>query len=372
VILNRDGGSRRDDAADMPSSVPELGRALRRARTRQGLRLEDVSDRTAVPVLELEALESGTVDRMPDRVQLLKSLRRYADFLGLPGERFVLILIDRWPDVSVFGVAPMPGQYAAVAPSPEPVVAPVTPAEPMAGATMYTRDPATGAMPAVGSDGADVTGTVAAYGMGAASATGPASRLMVDTGVVPKVPRAPDDQKKKVKKEKVKKPKRRRTGAPWGLRLLVVFVALLVVVAVAGLIVHADEPGWWSDLGFNNSHTNHQSTSTTSTTSPVPVFAITSNTPDSATFTVDAKAALISATPVKYESYMHATSSEQAAPVFVGEVPAGQTKDFFVIHTLTLEVGSSSVDIFVKVGNKVVGLFAPKSAPFTMTFTATG
>ncbi len=105
MILNRDGSTRRDSIENTPISVPEMGRILRRARTRQGLRIEDVYDQIAIPVADLESLESGTIDRMPDRVQLLKALRRYAEFLGLPGDRFALTLIDRWPDLSMYRVS---------------------------------------------------------------------------------------------------------------------------------------------------------------------------------------------------------------------------------------------------------------------------
>ena len=114
MIRRHDGGTRQDDAATgTPSSVPEVGRLLRRARTRQGLRLEDVSARTGLNLLQLEALESGTVDRIPDRVVVLKTLRRYADFLGLPGDRFVLAMVDHWPSPSAAPpVVPVPSPPA--------------------------------------------------------------------------------------------------------------------------------------------------------------------------------------------------------------------------------------------------------------------
>jgi len=41
------------------------------------------------------------VDRLADRVETLQALRHYADFLGLPGDRYALLLIDLWPSASV-------------------------------------------------------------------------------------------------------------------------------------------------------------------------------------------------------------------------------------------------------------------------------
>ena len=120
MTRRHDGGNRRGDATTgTPSSVPEVGRLLRRARTRQGLHLEDVAARTGLNLHQLEALETGTVDRIPDRVVVLQTLRRYADFLGLPGDRFVLAVVDHWPSPTaappVVPVAPRP--VAAVAPA---------------------------------------------------------------------------------------------------------------------------------------------------------------------------------------------------------------------------------------------------------------
>jgi len=90
VILHRDGSVRRMGAAPRPASVPDLARVLRQARAARGLELDAVSAQTGIPLDQLYDLESGTVDRLPDRVAMLKALSRYAGFLNLPGDQFVM------------------------------------------------------------------------------------------------------------------------------------------------------------------------------------------------------------------------------------------------------------------------------------------
>src|SRR5580693_4037220 len=96
-MRHRDGGNRRNGAPAMPASVSELARTLRRVRTRQGLRLEDVGARTGLPLDELERLESGEVGRLEDRVATVKALRVYANALGLSGDLYALSLVEHWP-----------------------------------------------------------------------------------------------------------------------------------------------------------------------------------------------------------------------------------------------------------------------------------
>jgi DNA-binding XRE family transcriptional regulator len=80
-------------------SVPDIGRSLRLARERAGLSHEEVAERTGLATTELEALESGTVGRMADRVETLRSMRTYALSLGLPGNEYVLATLELWPSV---------------------------------------------------------------------------------------------------------------------------------------------------------------------------------------------------------------------------------------------------------------------------------
>src|ERR1700722_18926058 len=73
VILRRDSAPRRAlDPVD-PTSVPDL------ARLHRGRAPEEASAACGLPVGQLEDFEAGTVSRLPDRVAVLKGLRRYAD-----------------------------------------------------------------------------------------------------------------------------------------------------------------------------------------------------------------------------------------------------------------------------------------------------
>ena len=77
--------------------MPEIGRSLRRERTRQGLSIEEASFANCHNGSAAAGTREQNIDRLPDRVQTLKALRHYADFLGLPGDRYTLVLIEHWP-----------------------------------------------------------------------------------------------------------------------------------------------------------------------------------------------------------------------------------------------------------------------------------
>jgi cytoskeletal protein RodZ len=65
------------------SSYAAPGAQLRQARESRGLSLDEVSSRTRVQRRYLQALEEGTVDKLPEPVYARGFLKRYADFLGL-------------------------------------------------------------------------------------------------------------------------------------------------------------------------------------------------------------------------------------------------------------------------------------------------
>ncbi len=96
-MLSRGASPTGGEAQVTSDSVPEIGRSLQNARTKAGLSLPDAAIRLGVASSELEALESGTVARMADRVETLRCLRSYANSLGLPGDAYVLTLLELWP-----------------------------------------------------------------------------------------------------------------------------------------------------------------------------------------------------------------------------------------------------------------------------------
>lgn len=78
-------------------SVGGIARTLHQERIRQGLSLRDVSVRTGIPVSQLHASETGVLRSSDDQISALKAVQHYAVFLGLPGDCFVLALVEHWP-----------------------------------------------------------------------------------------------------------------------------------------------------------------------------------------------------------------------------------------------------------------------------------
>jgi cytoskeleton protein RodZ len=64
-----------------PYAAP--GAQLRQARENRGLSLDEVATKTRVQRRYLQALEDGTVDKLPEPVYARGFLKKYADFLGL-------------------------------------------------------------------------------------------------------------------------------------------------------------------------------------------------------------------------------------------------------------------------------------------------
>ena len=68
----------------------EFGRYLSQQRQLRGLSRDEVSRVTKIPPTLLEALEEGTVRRLPERVFVLKHVRAYAEVIGLAPDEAAL------------------------------------------------------------------------------------------------------------------------------------------------------------------------------------------------------------------------------------------------------------------------------------------
>ena len=81
----------------------EFGRYLSQQRELRGLSRDEVSRVTKIPPTLLEALEAGTVRRLPERVFVLKHVRAYAEVIGLEPNEAALRYeeVEPPPDVSV-------------------------------------------------------------------------------------------------------------------------------------------------------------------------------------------------------------------------------------------------------------------------------
>ena len=187
-MARRDSGPSPREMSETSASVPDIGRSLRLAREKARLSLDEAAARAGIDGTEAELLESGTVARLRDRVETLRSLRLYAESLGLPGKDYALAYIELWP-----ARGPDSGQVPVVS---------------------VTSAPAGGHSVAGGNTGwpLDRTGAADFSITGVVSPIGPLSHH--DTGVVPayetgQVPAV-------------------RQSAPRYLKVLVAIVALLV------------------------------------------------------------------------------------------------------------------------------------------------
>jgi len=360
VIVHREGPGRRTPPSARPSSVPELSRLLRQTRAARGLPLDEASRQSGVALERLEDLESGTVDRLPDRVEILRDLSRYASFLGLPADQLVLSLVEAWPaGQSAAATAPVPtgasvtGTGAATAPVP--TVAPQTTAIAL---TAARPRPPTPPSTIVVSDRHGSTAQVPV--------------VMADTGRTPAVRASSDD------------------GVAMALvRGLVVVLLVLLVVGTAWLVVDRVRPQWLADLHLPYSPAAPASSTvpgapvrtTPTSTSPVkaavrhpvtapPSMRLVSATTSQATFAVTSSRFEVQISARGGETWVQATGPQRNAPSFVGILHNGQSQVVPADHALVVRIGSVAARIAVKAKGRLLGTYVPPGAPFVMTFTS--
>jgi Helix-turn-helix domain len=403
VILRRDSAPRRAlDPVD-PASVPDLARSLRQVRLQRGLDLEEAAAACGLPVGQLEDFEAGTVSRLPDRVAVLKGLRRYADSLGLPGERYVLVMVEHWPDDEVVtsSVLTMDVQGEAVAMGAGPIATATTAVTtgPEANSLFLVPETltTTAALPAYAlpaangsADGDTVANGAAAWANGSAdgdATTDQVPIVLADTGVTPAV-----------------RAWRPRVGTFDGdsatVQYLSGFLAVLLVIGCAWLGINHWRPQWLRSIHIpytskslpaaagapkTTTPTSAGSTapsSTTATTTAPPVttpqghgtlgkeLRITSVAGDHATFAVRASKFVVQVHCVGGDAWVQVSGSTPT-PVFAQIVPENGTKNFQGEGQLTMVIGSSAARLTILHGKKVIGTYTPPSAPFSMTFSST-
>ncbi len=81
-----------------------IGADVRQERERQGLSLEEVSERTRITVRNLEAIEQDDFESFPNRVYARAFLRDYANFLGLDSAE----LLERYEEQRAGEPVPAP------------------------------------------------------------------------------------------------------------------------------------------------------------------------------------------------------------------------------------------------------------------------
>ncbi|MDZ4833186.1 MAG: DUF4115 domain-containing protein [Candidatus Melainabacteria bacterium] len=68
------------------SSLEQIGQKLKNARESRGLTLGQIYDKTKIPTTNLEAIENGDSEQLPESVYVAGFIKRYADILGLNGK----------------------------------------------------------------------------------------------------------------------------------------------------------------------------------------------------------------------------------------------------------------------------------------------
>lgn len=86
--------------------------ALRKARTEQGLTLEEVAARTRIPLRSLAALEADDYGRLPEAVYVRGYLRRCGALLSLDGERLLADFESQYGEYTNAGVPEAPRKHA--------------------------------------------------------------------------------------------------------------------------------------------------------------------------------------------------------------------------------------------------------------------
>jgi hypothetical protein len=330
------------------ASVPDIGRSLRKAREQSGLTVDEAASRAGLGAPDIEGLESGTVGRLRDRVETLRSLRVYADSLGLPGNDYALAVIDLWPARS-----PDSGQVPVVS---------VTTAPPNG----HSPGAGTGWPDRTGATDFSVTGVVPQLGglpMAEPAAAEAGRDPIVDTGELPAV----------------------KQGASRWLKVLVGSAAVLVAFGIFTLIEHAhfaswnstvqaDASRWWQDLKVSTGLASKKPAQPAAAPAgTLPVVAMVQN-PAASSVTVNVHAATFNVKMVAFKgsSWMQVTDSHQVAPVYQQVMAAGGNQVFAVTHSITIETGSTAARAYLYDGTQFIGYFFPTKAPYTMTFNAVG
>jgi transcriptional regulator with XRE-family HTH domain len=295
----------------------DLGQSLRLAREQLLLSQADAAESAEVSILEVEAFETGTVTRLPDQIDTLTALRRYARALHLNGDDYVLAAVEFWPSER--------------RPS-------------------WTSERERRYLMPVPSDDDSITGMI--------------DVVAANTGSVPVV-------------EPVG-PYAYGSDAPTALKVMVAIVALLVLLGAGALSERSHVSGWYhhsvTAIGNWFGHPTHPPSHPRHVVAaPLPkVTVVNGTTPDSVTINVSAKSFTVKMAAFGYPCWMDVTQVGQTKPLYEQVMRGGDTMAFTITGTDTIRTASGSGRAYVYEGAKFIGYYFPKVAPFTMTFNATG
>jgi cytoskeletal protein RodZ len=347
-----------------------MGRTLRLAREQTGLSIAAAANRAGLRSAAIEALENGEFGPQHDRIETLRTLKTYAASLGLPGNDYVLAAVEQWP-----ASFPIPAPHGDTAVVPVVSISSAPAGGHWPAGTQWPRD-ATGVADAT-------TGVFDATTTGVFDTLRPAplqdhlhdhlhdtGRVFVDTGQVPAV----------------------RLPAPRGLKILIGVVAFLVVVGGVGLLEHDHVKGWAHDVRsstvhwYNNAKValdisskpkSHATTTATTTSSAAkshasaPYKVVMDFNGLGATFNVAAPSFVVQVTAVNAPCWVSGVAAGSSKPVFEQVLAAGQSHNFTVTSSMTIETGSAAGHAAIYRGFKLLGTYVPAKTPFTMTFNTT-
>ena len=376
MVRSRSDSQAKGGANLMPASVPDIARSLRLARLRAELTVPEASVQAGLETTVIEALESGDLGQAHDRIATLRSLRAYADALGLPGDDYVLAAVEQWPTAT--GAASSTAAPILTT-SNETAVVPVV---------SISSAPAGGHSPAGGHGSVwpgEATGVPDATATGVMEALRPTS--VTDTGRLPaldtgRVPVVDTGEVPAV-----------RAGVPRLLTFLIGLVAFLVVLGGAALIAHNHINGWfdsgrstttrWIDdaksaLGITSKPTGHgHAASTTPTTaakahggSKVTVMPGPGGLSEN--ISVSAKSFTVKVLAATRPCWVDVTVPGVLKPLFEQDLLPGESHIFVVTGSLTVQTGSSAGGTQFFEGTKLIGYYFPPKAPFTINFSAAG
>jgi transcriptional regulator with XRE-family HTH domain len=340
----------------------DVGRALRNERVRQGLSYRDVSRRLGIPEDQLRAAESGTLRPRADQLSALKTVRRFADLLGLPGDRYALAILESWPTTGPVELSSRSGPRDAPT-----ATTPSVRAAGGAGVALTANDDF-GPFTPFGAE-SDLFGATFDPRVDGLLETGAA------TGIVPAVPIATTGRVV------------RRNPMPWPLRATAGILAAAVVVGGALLAVDQLHPSWLRGIGLVRSsvpasgataahdrhraatHSSVKSTGTGHASSAVVTDALRPHATSGRAATLDAGRAPVQLTvsAVGGPCWAEVTSPTSATPLFDGVLAAGTRQSFTVTHGAVIELGSASGRVSAASHSGHLSTYSPPVAPFTLS-----
>jgi cytoskeletal protein RodZ len=375
MVRSRGDSPAKGGANLMPASVPDIARSLRLARLRAELTVREAAARAGLDSTVIEALESGDRGQHHDRIATLRSLRAYAEALGLPGDDYVLAAVEQWPSSAgpAGPVSPVliTGSETAVVPVVSISSAPAGGHSPAGGHGSVWPGEATGVPDATTTGVMDTLRPTSVTDTGRLPALDTGRVPVVDTGEVPAV----------------------HLGVPRLLTFMTVLVAFLVVLGGAALIEHNHINGWfdsgrttttrWVDdaksaLGITSNppaHGHHTSTTPTTAAKAAHASEVTMKAGAGAlseNISVAAKSFTVKVLAVTRPCWVDVTMPGQLTPLYEGDLQPGESHSFVVTDSLTVETGSSAGGTQFYEGFKLLGYYFPPKAPFTINFTAAG